>query len=357
MSLLIFYLFLALGVSFICSIMEAVILSITPSYIEALEQQSPKTGSTLRQLKANIERPLAAILSLNTIAHTVGAAGVGAQSMLVFGNAYVAVTSAVLTFLILIFSEIIPKTLGAFYWHKLAKITARTLTILVWLLYPLVLLTQKIASWLASEKNMSIVSREELRAMAVLAKKEGIFSEHEYRILKNLLSAGKLKVKDIMTPRTVMFTLSADMTVGEVLKKHPEIKFSRIPIYDKDPEDIHHYVMKNDIMSEAYRGRLDTKLRSLGLKIKIVPEFATLIFAFEQFLNQREHITLVVDEYGGIAGIVTMEDVVETLLGVEIVDETDDTIDMQVLARQLWTKRARALGLIPGKEASSSGES
>ncbi|NOX38704.1 MAG: HlyC/CorC family transporter [Calditrichaeota bacterium] len=347
MTLLLFYLFLALGVSFLCSLLEAVILSVTPSFVETLEQKSHRMGATLRHLKTNIERPLAAILSLNTIAHTVGAAGVGAQALVVFGSGYVAVTSAVLTFLILVFSEIIPKTLGALYWQKLATFTAPVLLVMVWLFYPLVLMSQKIASWLSSEKHTANVSREELRAMAVLAKKEGVFSEQEYRLLKNLLGVRKLKVKDIMTPHTVMFTLPADMTVGEVLKKYPEIKFSRIPIYEKTPEDIHAYVMHKDIMREASRERYDTPLRALGRKLKVVPEVVPLLYVFEQFLNQREHIKLVIDEYGSIAGIVTMEDVVETLLGIEIVDETDVTEDMQVLARQLWTKRAKALGLIP----------
>jgi len=357
MFLLILYLLLALGVSFFCSIMEAVILSITPSFVEALEQRSPKSGATLRQLKSNIDRPLAAILSLNTIAHTIGAAGVGAQAMVVFGSAYVAVTSAVLTFLILIFSEIIPKTLGAFYWRSLVKITIRILPVLIWLLYPLVLLSQKIAGWISPEKSAPVVSREEVQAMTDLASKKGVFSEQESRILKNLLRVGKLKVKDVMTPRTVMFTLPADMTVGEVMEKHPRIRFSRIPIYDDSPDDIRSFVLRNDIVLESSRDRPDTRLSSLARHIKLVPEVATLILVFEQFLNTREHIAMAVDEYGGIEGIVTMEDIVETLLGIEIVDETDVTIDMQALARRQWARRARALGLITDEQAKSQDES
>jgi len=357
MILLIFYLLLALGVSFFCSIMEAVILSITPSFVEALEQKAPKVGATLRHLKSNIDQPLSAILSLNTIAHTVGAAGVGAQAAIVFGNAYVAVTSAVLTFLILIFSEIIPKTLGAFYWQRLATAAARTLPPLIWVLYPLVLLSQRIANWLSSEEQMSSVSREELWAMTDLARKEGIFGDRESRILKNLLRVGKLRVKDVMTPRPVMFTLPADMRVEEIMEAHPELTFSRIPLYEENKDDISTFVLKSDIMQEASRERLDTPLRDLGREIRVVPEVVTLIYIFEQFLNEREHIALVVDEYGGVVGIVTMEDVVETLLGIEIVDETDSAIDMQAMARQQWTQRARALGLIPEEDAPSTPES
>ncbi len=353
MALLILYLLIALVVSFFCSILEAVILSVTPSFIETLEQQSPKTARTLQNLKSNIERPLAAILSLNTIAHTVGAAGVGAQALVVFGDAYVAVTSAVLTLLILIFSEIIPKTLGASYWKQLAPITARTLVALVWLLYPMVLLSQKIAQWISPHKQTTHINREELRAMARLAQKKGLFSEEEYRILKNLLESSKLKVKDIMTPRTVMFTLPASMTVGEVLKNYPELKFSRIPIYDQSPEDIHHYVLKNDIMLAAARQQHNIPLKKIAKPITVVPEFASLLSVYKQFLAQREHIKLVIDEYGAIVGIVTMEDVIETILGIEIIDETDEIPDMQALARQLWEKRAQKLGIVPPESSSS----
>jgi magnesium and cobalt exporter, CNNM family len=350
MLLLIFYLFLALGFSFFCSIMEAVLLSVTPSFTEALEQRSPRTGAKLRHLKSNIDRPLAAILSLNTIAHTVGAVGVGAQALAVFGSAYVAATSAVLTFLILIFSEIIPKTLGAFYWRRLAVAAVRILPVLIWSLYPLVLLSEKIAGWLSAGKRSAVVNREEIQAMTDLARKKGIFGEQESRILKNLLRVGRLNVKDFMTPRPVIFSLYADTTVEEVMKKYQEIRFSRIPIYDEGPEDIHSFVLKSDIMLEASKGRLNTRLHSLGRDIKIVPEVVTLILIFEQFLDQHEHIAVVVDEYGGIEGMVTMEDIVETLLGIEIVDETDGTVDMQAMARRQWKKRARALGLISPEE-------
>lgn len=346
MILLLIYLSLALSISFFCSILEAVILSITPSFVEALRQKHPKTGSRLRYLKSNIDRPLAAILSLNTIAHTVGAAGVGAQAMVLFGEGYVALTSGVLTFLILILSEIIPKTLGALYWKRLAPMTVRILPVLMRTLYPLVFLSEKIAHWLAAGKKASVVSREEVQAMTDLARKSGVFHEQESQILKNLLWVGKLKAKDVMTPRPVMFMLPADMTVGDVMAKYPETKFSRIPIYKEHSEDVESFVLKIDIMLEASKERLNTPLRDLSRNMKIIPDVTNLILLLEQFLTEREHIAMVVNEYGGIDGIVTMEDVVETLLGIEIVDETDVTIDMQAMARQKWRKRAEALGLI-----------
>ncbi|MDQ1333368.1 MAG: magnesium and cobalt exporter, family [Thermodesulfobacteriota bacterium] len=347
---LIFYLLLALMISFFCSILEAVILSVTPSYVEALEQKSPAIGAKLRQLKLNVDRPLAGILSLNTIAHTVGAAGVGAQSLVVFGSAYVALSSAILTFLILILSEILPKTLGVLYWKRLTPMAVRVLPVLIGSVYPLVILSQKITGWLSSGKRVPVVSREELQAMTDLARKLGLFSKQESRILKNLLWVGKLKVRDVMTPRPVLFTLPADMTVGEVMSRYPKIRFSRIPIYDTGPENIHSFVLTNDIILEASRDRPNAILAPLGRCIKIVPEMMPLILILEQFLSESESVAMVVNEYGGIEGIVTMEDVVETFLGIEIVDERDVDSDMQAVARRQWTKRARALGIIPSEE-------
>jgi CBS domain containing-hemolysin-like protein len=350
---LLFYLFVALAVSFFCSILEAVILSVTPSFVEALEQKSPVIGARLRYLKLHIDRPLAGILSLNTIAHTVGAAGVGAQSLVVFGSTYVAVSSAVLTFLILIFSEIIPKTVGALYWKRLTPMAVRVLPVLIWSVYPLVILSQKIAHWLSRGKRGPLVSREELQAMTDLARRLGLFSRQESRILKNLLLVGKLKVRDVMTPRPVLFLLPSDMTVGEVVDCYPKIRFSRIPIHDGDPENIHSFVLTNDVILEASQGRPHTPLSGLARDIKVVPETMPLILIFEEFLSEGEYVAIVVDEYGGIEGIVTMEDVMETLLGVEVVDESDLEADMQALARRQWTKRARALGIIPSEEGSS----
>lgn len=350
MMLLFFYLAMALGVSFICSIMEAVLLSITPGFAAALEVSEPRAGAVVRKLKEDIDRPLAAVLSLNTIAHTVGAAGVGAQTMALFGRSSVALTSAILTFCILVLSEIIPKTLGAVYWRKLVTPTARLLLVCMALLYPLLYLSQILTHLISRSRTPGTVSREEMRAMADLGLEEGVLLEHESRILKNLLRLGRLRAASVMTPRPVMFTLPEDRTVGEVLAEYPMIRFSRIPITGNDPDDIHAFVLTNDILMKAALGKLDTKLRDLRRKILVVPEVARLIALFEQALDRRQHIALVVDEYGGVSGLVTMEDVVETLLGLEIVDETDSTVDMQELARRKWAERARAMGLIPDDE-------
>jgi CBS domain containing-hemolysin-like protein len=350
MKLLFFYLFIALGFSFLCSLLESILLSITPGFIGAHENASPKTGHLMRKLKEDIDRPLAAILSLNTIAHTVGAAGVGAQSLVVFGSGYVAITSAVLTLLILVFTEIIPKTIGALYWRELAPVTARILHVIIVLLYPLVYLSLIITRIISREKPVRSISREELQAMADIGHKEGQFREQESQIIKNLFLLRKLRADDIMTPRTVIFMLPAEMTIGEVIVKFQEIKFSRIPIYRETTDQIDGFVLKSDIYLEASRGNQGKKLHEFCRNLPVIPEMVQLIRLFEQLLAEQQHAMLVVDEHGSVAGIITMEDVIETLLGIEIMDETDTVADMRALARHQWLKRARKLGIIHDTE-------
>jgi len=346
MSLLIFYLFLAIGVSFLCSILEAVLLSITPSYITVLEKNGSKTGRQLRSLKDDIDRPLAAILSLNTIAHTVGAAGVGAQAQIVFGSMYVSIASAILTLLILVLSEIIPKTLGATYWKKLAPFAAATTKLLIIMIYPLVVLAKGITGWLSKERNRPSLSREEFSAMAEKGVEEGIFEESESNIFINLIRFKSLKVRDIMTPRVVVLKFSEDRTVNEVMQSVDKLRFSRIPVYGKSEEDISGYVLKNDLFLHLSEDKSEKKLKELKRELLIVPENISLQTLFERLLEKQEHIAVAVDEYGGLSGVVTMEDVVETLIGMEIVDEIDAIEDMQKLARKNWEQRAKRLGIV-----------
>ncbi len=347
MGLLVFYLLLALCVSFLCSIMEAVLLSVTPSYVAAQEQEGHAVGERLRALKENIDRPLAAILSLNTIAHTVGAAGVGAQAALVFENVSVGVISAGLTFLILVLSEIIPKTLGAVYWRRLAPAMTRVVRGIEWTMLPLVWLSQGITRLLSKDEKEASVSRAEMTALAELGKKEGIFEEEESRILKNLFRFSSLRVKDIMTPRTVVEALAENQTVSEVVETHDDFRFSRIPVFGENRDDITGYVLKDEILLKAAQEEDDVPLRTFKRELLVVPDALPLPETFERLLDRLEHIALVVDEYGGMEGVVTMEDVVETLLGMEIVDEADSAEDMQVLARRQWLQRARRLGVVP----------
>ena len=324
-------------------------MSVTPGFIGAYEKKTPGTGRLIRELNEDIDRPLAAILSLNTIAHTVGAAGVGAQSMLLFGSNYIAVTSALLTLLILVFTEIIPKTFGALYWRDLAPFTARTIQLLILLLYPLVFLCLALTKMISKNKSTPNFKHEEFLAIADIGFHEGKFREEESRVIKNLFLLRKLSVEDVMTPRTVIFSLPASLTIGEAAKM-PDIRFSRILIYGDDPDQIMGFVLKSDIYMEASRGNHNNPLISLRRDLHVIPETVPLIQIFERFLKQRQHAMLVVDEHGGLAGIVTLEDVIETLLGIEIMDETDTVADMRELARQQWLKRARSLGIVVDKE-------
>ena len=353
MALLIFYVALALGVSFLCSVMEAVLLSVTPSFVARVERDRPRLGASLRRLKKEIDRPLAAILSLNTIAHTVGAAGAGAQAVAVFGDAWVGVISAVLTLLILVVSEIIPKTLGAVYWRRLVSVVVRLLVPTTWLMWPLVKLAQGLTKVLARDEKPPVVSREELKALAELGARHGVVREEESRILKNLFSLGKLQARDIMTPRTVICALPASQTVGEALASGREIRFSRLPIYGRSLDDIHGFVLRQDVLLKAAQGGGETPLSELERPLETVNESLTLRGLFERLMDNRSHIALVVDEYGGTAGVVTLEDLVETLLGLEIVDEGDRVHDMQELARQKWRERAARLGLVVGDDFAS----
>ena len=346
MALLIFYVVLALGVSFLCSVMEAVLLSVSPSFVAQMEQHHGLIGSKLRAFKNDIDRPLAAILSLNTIAHTVGAAGAGAQAAAVFGDVYVGVISAVLTFLILVLSEIIPKTLGAIYWRQLTPAVIRLLVPTMWSMWPLMKLAQGLTRLLARGKDKVLVSREEFTALAEIGAQEGVFDEDESRILRNLFRFSQLRARDIMTPRTVVFAMPQAQTVGEALTAHPELRFSRIPVYDQNRDDITGFILKSDLLLHAVKQQTDTPLADFKRSILVVSGSLTLRDLFGHLMNDQAHVALVVDEYGGTSGLVTLEDLVETLLGLEIVDEADAVQDMQEWARQQWRKRAQRLGLL-----------
>ena len=352
LTLLIVYIALAIGVSFLCSIMEAVLLSVTPAYIGALETDSPTVAARLKTLKADIDRPLAAILTLNTVAHTIGAAGAGAEAAAYFGNAYVGLFSALLTLGILILSEIIPKTLGAVYWRSLAGPVARILRPLIWGLYPLVVLSQWITKLIARGKKEGDVSRDEVAALATIGEEQGVFGAQEARILRNLLRFNDLKAQDVMTPRTVLVSFPETTTVEEVASA--SLPFSRLPVYAENRDRITGFVLKDDVLAHVANDEHDTPLSALAREIMTVSGDLSLPRIFDRFLERREHIALVVGEYGGTQGIVTMEDVVETLLGLEIVDEADHTTDMQSLARERWRERAERLGLIPIDESEAS---
>lgn len=340
MTLLLLFMTLAIGVSFICSILEAVLLSVRPSYIVSIEAERPVLAKKLTDLKNEIDRPLAAILSLNTVAHTVGAAGAGAQAAIVFGDAALGIFSGVLTLLILVLSEIIPKTIGATFWKKLTPMVAAILPPLIWAMWPLVKLSQGI-TYLMGGTGEGAISRAEIAAMADVGERAGVVEEGESRILRNLLRFDKLTVQDIMTPRTVVYALPQSKSVGEALEAIDEMRFSRIPIFGETIDDVTGFVLKTDILMKAIKRGKKTLLANLKRDLMHVPNDMNLQTLFENLLESNAHIALVQDKFGGTAGVVSLEDVVETLIGLEIVDEADTIADLQMLARRKWEERTK----------------
>lgn len=339
MTLLFFYLFLALFVSFICSIMEAVLLSVPHSYLVVNQQKGNDWAGSMLKLKSKINKPLSAILSLNTVAHTVGAAGVGAQAIKVFGDAYFGIVSAILTILILVLTEIIPKTIGALYWRNLVKVSAAVIRIMIIISYPLVVVSAMITKAISRNKIEHTTSREEISALASIGAEEGVFTEKEYKIIQNMLRLKNVRVTEIMTPRVVVALADEKQLLSDFLKNKDYLKFSRIPVYAENEDNITGYVFRQAVFEKLAEDQHEMRLLDLKREIVFVPESIVLFNVWEKLLEKKEHIAVVVDEYGGVDGIITMEDIIETLLGFEIVDEKDTITDMQQYARERWKSR------------------
>ncbi|USD60614.1 MULTISPECIES: CNNM domain-containing protein [Vibrio] len=335
MFLLSVYIAVAIGVSFICSVLEAVLLSITPSYLAQLRQQGHPAAEKLSKLKAELDRPLASILTLNTIAHTIGAASAGAQAAKVFGSQWLGVFSAVLTLGILVLSEIVPKTIGATYWRQLAPVSATVLRWMVWALTPFVWFSEQITKRLARGHETPKM-RDELSAMAMLAKESGEFAEGESNILNNILNIQDIPVTQVMTPRPVVFRVPAEMTINEFLTEHKDTPFSRPLVYSQQKDNILGFVHRLELFKLQQQGSGEKQLGSVMRPIQVLFNTIMLPKAFEQMMAARLQIAMIVDEYGTIQGIITLEDIFEHLLGQEIVDEADKTTDMQELAYQRW---------------------
>jgi CBS domain containing-hemolysin-like protein len=333
MALLLAYFSLAIFVSFLCSLLEAVLLSLTPSYISATRESHPRTGQLLEELKAAVDRPLAAILSLNTIAHTVGAAGVGAQAQFVFQNLPLSVISGILTLLILVFSEIIPKTFGAVYWRQLAAPCAYILRFVMIGMWPLVILSGLISRMIARGGETTTVSRDEIDAMPDLGRKAGVLDPEDARLLESVINFRRVKVAEILTPRTVVKSLRSGTSIREAVKLADSANFSRYPVL-MDTERLLGYVMRSDILAAAVRDEWDRPVDKLLREMMILPEQVTVKRAFGRFIGDHEHMAAVVDEFGGFAGVVTLEDVLETLIGHEIMDEGDTVEDLREFARR-----------------------
>jgi len=335
MTLLLFYLTLALGVSFVCSFVEAAILSIPQSRIELLKSRGRNVGILLDRQKHTIDRSLAAILTLNTISHTIGAAGVGAQALMLWGSEVVAIVSVILTILILVLSEIIPKNLGVLMASSSASFVAYSVQGMIYLTYPFVVVLEKLARLITRGKKRNSITREELTLLADLAMQHKVIKSDERKIIYNLIHLAKLPVEQIMTPRTVTFMLDEETTVGEVLARKEKLKYSRIPLMKEGPDQVTGMVLKQEIYEAGLEGNMDAKLKDLVQEIHRVPETATVTDVFEDFLRKKAHLFLVEGDYGGTAGVVSLEDAIETLIGREIVDETDQVADMRELAVKL----------------------
>ena len=346
MFLLFLYVFAALFFSFLCSIAEAVLLSITPSYVEQLKTDHPKNAARIKKLRFDdVDRSLAAILTLNTIAHTVGAVVAGAKATQVFGDEWIGVFSAVITVLILMFSEIIPKTIGAVYWKNLAVPTTRFVSFLIKILYPIIIVSEYVTKLISKGKSHEGFNRDEFIAMAGLGEKSGLIDKHEAQIINNLFQLGSLKTKDIMTPRSVISKLPATAMIEDVFEGVSESRFSRIPLVTDDRKATPGFVLKSDVLLAHARGEQVT-LESLRRPLEYVTEHLSLPLLLEHLMGKNYHMALVLNEYGDVSGLVTLEDVFETLLGLEIMDETDHIEDLQIHARKKWVNRAKRKGMV-----------
>lgn len=328
---MIIYFVLAVGVSFLCSIMEAVLLTTPVSYINMRIEAGDKFAKLFLKLKTNSEGPITAILTLNTIAHTIGSAGVGAEATEIFGKEYLGVISGILTFLILVFSEILPKNIGVYYWKRLMNFSAVTIQTMNIITYPIVWLAKHLTKLIAPKTKEASVSREEVTTLVKMGEQEGVFKTSENRIINNLIHFEEKKVRDIMTPRTVVVTVDGNKPIKDFPVKET---YSRIPVYKESSDNITGYVLRSDILKYLAEDRFTSKISSVQRKILIFTEVLAVPTALERFLMEKEHIAIVVDEYGTFEGVVTLEDVIETLLGQEILDEEDSIADLQELARK-----------------------
>ena len=340
MTLLFLYLFIAVFFSFLCSILEAVLLSVTPSFVGAKKKEEASYAVDLERLKEDVDRPLAAILTLNTFAHTLGAAGVGAQAQAIWGDKYLSLVSALLTIIILVFSEIIPKTLGATFWRQLAPLSTSIIKVLVVMLFPFVWISQIITKIIKGKNyQKGKVTRADFSAMAEISSQEGALHEGEYRYIRNILRFRQVKVQDIMTPRNVMTAFPEDMPLAEVDKQLSEKSFSRIPVYRDTVDTITGIVLKDEVLKKLADDEHHLTLRDLRRDVSEVQEEQSVTDLFKVFTEKKEHMAIALEQYGGTAGVVTMEDVIETLLGMEIVDEMDTVQDMQAYAREQAQRR------------------
>ena len=341
MTLLIIYFALAVGVSFLCSMLESILLSLNMSHINVVKKAKPNVGKSLEKLKKGLNTSLSSILILNTVANTLGAAGVGAQASKLFGSEYMFYVSAVLTLVILFISEIIPKTIGAMYYKELAPFASYVINFFIFITYPLIIVSLFITKKIAKDENANIITREELLESTLISENEGVIDEKESDYIENILTLNKSKVHEILTPRSVIFALEKDKFIKDVINRPGIKKFSRVPLYDGTIDNIIGVVLSKQIFEKAIKTQ-DIKLEEMMQPIFSINENIPVSYTLDLFIKRKEHMFLVTDSYGQTEGIVTLEDCIETLLGVEIMDELDTTEDMQKLAKEKMKSRKKS---------------
>ena len=348
MALLLVFLLTAMAVSFLCSVLESVLLSTTISFLQMREDEGDKWAALLHEHKQDPDRPLAAILSLNTIANTIGAAGVGRQATLVFGSAWFGLVSVITTILILVFAEIIPKTIGTTYWRHLTHFAARMLRDLIVILYPIVWCVERLTNRITPESAEEEVSysREELSAMANVGEEEGELEKSENKIIQNIIKLDDIKAYDVMTPRVVAAIASENMTLRDFYRDDNYDHFSRIPVYADSREFITGYILRTDALELLAEDKFTMHLKDIKRPLPYFNEETSLPDIWDSLIQHKEQISIVIDEYGCFQGILTLEDVIETVFGFEITDENDQVSDMQQLARERWQKRQKLFSTV-----------
>lgn len=341
MTLLLVFLLSAMCISFLCSTLESSLMSTPISYILMREDEGYKPATLFKQYKTDTERPLAAILSLNTIANTIGAAGVGQQATLLFGSRWFGLVSAITTILILIFSEIIPKTLGTTRWKSLMGFTAKTIRVLIILMFPFVKLIELISGLFTKKEQDATVSREEVLAMANVGEEEGVIEKDENKIIQNIIKLDNVKAEEVMTPRVVASTAPESMTLREYYEDDQFDHHSRIPVYAESPEYITGYVLRDDALENLAEDKFNMTLGEIKREMPFFNEEKSISDIWDSMLKQKSQIALIIDEYGCFQGILTMEDIIETVFGLEIIDESDEVTDMQQYARERWQQRQK----------------
>ena len=338
MTLLIVYLLLTMGISFLCSLLESVLMSTPLSYLTMKEDEGDKNAALFMRFKQDPDRPLSAILSLNTIANTLGAAAVGHQATLLTGEHWFGIISAAMTVLILVFSEIVPKTIGTSHWKNLLWLS-RIMRLLVYLLYPVVWLIDKLHNTISDEDPDLGISREEVSAMANMGEEEGVLDNSENKVIQNIIKLDDIKAYDVMTPRVVAAIAPESMTLKSFYKREELSHNSRIPVYAESPEFITGYILRYDVLEQLADDKFDVKLGAIKRQIAAFHEETSVSDIWESLLKTKDQIALIIDDYGCFQGIITLEDIIETILGMEIIDENDTITDMQQYAKERWLKR------------------